>query len=433
MAGPGGPPFTTTDHFFPPRVSGDPGGGVKRNPVSGAGCVPESRRTAVVPSPPVTAPSIAPAPAPLFVAAEGPLDHLLARLDAGGGVPVALDTEADSFHHYYEKVCLVQIGLGAEAFLADPLAGVDLAPLFARLAGRPLLLHGADYDLRLLYRGYGFRASSLFDTMIAAQLLGEKEIGLAALLAARVGVTLDKAHQRADWSERPLSPSMSAYAAADVVHLPALVASLTADLETKGRLAWHAEECARLAQTAFPSERAADDENDWRIKGSNGASDHERAFVRAFWEAREARARALDRPPFRVLTNERLLTAAALAARGERDLARLFPGPRPLPAPFAQAVRAALETAAAVAPADWPKPRRGERAETDPALEREVDTLKKTRDVKAVALGLDPGVLASRATLTAAARVKRAHGRVTPELLATEGGLSRWRAEILAG
>ena len=369
---------------------------------------------------------------PVFVAESGSLGVLLGRLDAEPAAPVALDTEADSFHHYFEKVCLVQVGLGPEAFLADPLAAVDLAPLFSRLAARPLLMHGADYDLRLLYRGYGFRASSLFDTMIAAQLVGEREISLAALLAARVGVSLDKAHQRADWSERPFSPAMSAYAAADVVHLPALVASLSADLEAKGRLAWHAEECARLAQTAFPSGRAVDPENDWRIKGSNAVSDRERAFVRALWAVRESRARALDRPPFRVLTNERILAAAALAAKGERDLARLFPGPRPLPPAFAQALRDALGAAAALPAADWPKPRRGERADTDPALEREVDALKKARDAKAVALGLDPAVLGSRAALTAAARVKRVHGRITAELLASEGGLSRWRAELLA-
>lgn len=366
-----------------------------------------------------------------MVAEAGPLDTLLGRLDTDPLAPVALDTEADSFHHYFEKVCLVQVGLGADAFLADPLSGVDLAPLFSRLQARPLLMHGADYDLRLLFRAYGFRATSLFDTMIAAQLLGEKEIGLAALLTARVGVTLDKAHQRADWSERPLSPPMSAYAAADVVHLPALVASLTADLEARGRLAWHAEECARLAQTAFPLGRAVDPENDWRIKGSNGLGDQERAFLRALWEAREARARSLDRPPFRVLTNEKLLAAAPLAARGERDPGKLFPSPRPLPEAFARALRAALEAASALSAADWPRARRGERTDADPALEREVEALKKVRDARAHALGLDPGVLASKASLTFAARVKRARGALTPELLVTEAGLSRWRAELL--
>ncbi|MGA7992433.1 MAG: hypothetical protein WCC53_13425 [Thermoanaerobaculia bacterium] len=382
----------------------------------------------------MTSPAAPPdAPATLLVASEGPYGELLERLDADGHAPVALDTEADSFHHYFEKVCLVQVGLGGHAFLTDPLAGLDLAPLLARLAARPLLMHGADYDLRLLFRGYGFRAASLFDTMIAAQLVGEKEIGLAALLVARVGVTLDKAHQRADWSERPLSPSMSAYAAADVVHLPLLVESLTKDLEAKGRLAWHAEECARLAATVFPAERALDPENDWRIKGSNVLSDQERAFLRAFWEAREGRARALDRPPFRVLTNERLLAAAPLAARGERDLAKLFPSSRPHPDSFARALRSALETAAAHAPADWPRPRRGAPSDVDPAIEREVEALKKTRDARAQALGLDPGFLGSRASLTAVARVKRTHGAVTPALLVDEAGLSRWRAELLAG
>jgi ribonuclease D len=360
-------------------------------------------------------------------------DALLAALDASPGADVALDTEADSFHHYFEKVCLLQLSWDGTAHLVDPLASLDLGALLARLAPRRLLMHGADYDLRLLFRGYGFRATSLFDTMFAAQLLGEKEIGLAALLAARVGVTLDKAHQRADWSERPLTPPLVAYAAADVLHLATLVESITRDLEAKGRLAWHAEECARLAAAVFPSGREADPESDWRIKGTNALTDKERAFARALWEARDARARALDRPPFRVLTNERLLLAAKPAAAGERDLSKLFPGPRPLPDAFARALREALAGAAALPPADWPPVRRGERKESDPALERDVETLKRSRDAKATALGLDPGVLASRAVLTTAAKTRRANGRMTAELLVTEGGLSRWRAELLAG
>ena len=358
---------------------------------------------------------------------------LLAALDESPGADVALDTEADSFHHYFEKVCLLQLSWDGTAHLVDPLQSLDVGDLLTRLAKRRLLMHGADYDLRLLFRGYGFRATSLFDTMFAAQLLGEKEIGLAALLTARVGVTLDKAHQRADWSERPLTPPLVAYAAADVLHLAALVESITRDLEAKGRLAWHAEECARLAAAVFPSGREADPESDWRIKGTNALTDRERAFARALWEARDTRSRALDRPPFRVLTNERLLLAAKPAAAGERDLSKLFPGPRPLPDAFARTLKEALESAAALAPSEWPPARRGERTETDPALEREVETLKKSRDAKATALGLDPGVLASRAVLTTAAKTRRANGRLTADLLVTEGGLSRWRAELLAG
>ncbi len=386
----------------------------------------------VLPSAAVTTPApSSPPPGLRFAAAPEEIDALLARLDAAPDDAVSLDTEADSFHHYFEKVCLLQIGIGDEAWLVDPLAGADLAPLLSRLAPRRLLMHGADYDLRLLFRGYGFRASTLFDTMLAAQLLGEKEIGLAALLAARVGVTLDKAHQRADWSERPIPAPMAAYAAADVAHLPALVESLANDLDAKGRLAWHAEECARLAAAAFPAERASDPENDWRIKGSNALTDRERAFLKALWEAREARARALDRPPFRVLVNEKLLDAARKAAAGERDVLKLVSAPR-LPEPLVKSLRDAVASAAALPGEAWPKAKRGERAETDPAIEREVEALKKVRDLKAQALALDPGVLASRALLTAAARVKRAHGRLTAELLASEAGFPRWRAELLS-
>lgn len=384
-----------------------------------------------VPSPDVTASTPAPSIA-RFVDDSDSLGRLLGALDQRPEADVALDTEADSFHHYFEKACLLQLAWDGTAHLVDPLAPLDVPALLARLAPRRLLMHGADYDLRLLFRGYGFRATSLFDTMLAAQLLGEKEIGLAALLSARAGVTLDKTHQRADWSARPLTPPMVAYAAADVLHLAALVESLTRDLEAKGRLAWHAEECARLAATIFSAGREADPENDWRIKGTNALTDKERAFTRALWEAREARARALDRPPFRVLTNERLLLAAKPAAGGEKDLRKLFPGPHSLPDSFATALNEALARAATLAPAEWPKARRGERIEVDPALEREVETLKKSRDAKAATLGLDPGILASRAVLTAAARARRANGRLTADLLVEEGGLSRWRAELLA-
>ncbi|HQR47070.1 MAG TPA: ribonuclease D [Thermoanaerobaculia bacterium] len=282
---------------------------------------------------------------PAFVDDEPSLAALLARLDALPAEPVSLDTEADSFHHYFEKVCLVQVEVAGEVFLVDPLGGGPLAPLLERLAGRRLLMHGADYDLRLLFRDHAFRAGTLFDTMIAAQLLGEREIGLSALLSKRLGVFLDKAHQRADWSARPLPPGMVAYAAADVAHLPALVASLEAELAATGRLAWHDEECARLAAAPFPGRRETDPENHWRIKGTNALSAKERAFVRALWEVREARARALDLPPFRVLTNERLTAAARLAAAGESDLLKLFPGPRPLPGALATEIRRAVDAA----------------------------------------------------------------------------------------
>jgi ribonuclease D len=366
-----------------------------------------------------------------FVDTEAGLSRLLDLLDSAHSAPVSIDTEADSFHHYFEKVCLIQVGTGQEAFLVDPLKGADLSPLIERLARRPLFLHGADYDLRLLKRGFGFTAASIFDTMIAAQLLGEKEIGLAALLLRRAGVVLDKSNQRDDWSVRPLQPAQLAYAAADVLFLGSLVDSLQTDLERMGRLEWHREECERLLLLPFLG-RQSDPENDWRIKGTNALSARERAFVRSFWEVREARAQELDRPPFRVFTNERLIHAARTGAGGVVPIESLFPG-RPLPDPLRASLEKAAAEAAELPATDWPGPRRGEAVAAEPALENEVTRLKVQRDRIAAGLALDPGIVASRAVLTAAARVKLKTGRLDVEGLVSEGGLSRWRAALLAG
>jgi ribonuclease D len=360
------------------------------------------------------------------------LARLMDRIASRPAESIAVDTEADSFHHYFEKVCLLQLGHGEEAALVDPLARLDVKPLLDLLAGRRLLLHGADYDLRLLWRGYGFRPARIFDTMIAAQLLGEPELGLAALLARRVGVSLDKAHQRADWSERPLARELALYAAADVLHLSELARTLEADLAAKDRLAWHEEECARLVVMEIAA-READPENDWRIKGANAISSKERAFLRALWYVRDARARETDRPPFRVLTNERLLGAVKKAAAGETRVAELFPGPRPLPAAFARALGEALAVASALPQSDWPPARRPEPFQSNPALERVVEELKRVRDARAKQLGIDPGVLASRATLASLARARLEAGRrLDAAALAEATGVSRWRAELLA-
>ncbi len=367
---------------------------------------------------------------PLLVAEPGTLGRLVADLEAHPADDVALDTEADSFHHYFEKVCLLQLARDGRAFLVDPLAGLDLAPLFTALSGRRLLLHGADYDLRLLARGHGFRPRTIFDTMLAAQLLGEKEIGLAALLASRLGVTLDKSSQRADWSRRPLSPTLVAYAASDVLHLHALVGLLEADLDAKGRRAWHEEECARLvAQDLSPAPDEPDE--DWRIKGSNALAPKERAFLRELWAAREERARALDLPPFRVLHNEALLALCRRAAAGETRLSELFP--RALPPAFAARLSEALGAAASLPPAAWPAPRRGPVVRPEPELEKAVNRLKARRDAVAQELRIDPGVLASRAALVDIARAELAARRPLPAAdLAAATGLSRWKAALLA-
>ncbi|MGE5345326.1 MAG: HRDC domain-containing protein, partial [Acidithiobacillales bacterium] len=155
-------------------------------------------------------------------------------------------------------------------------------------------------------------------------------------------------------------------------------------------------------------------------------------FAKALWEVREARARDLDRPPFRVMTNDRLRAAARLAAAGEGDLLKLFPGPRSLPGPLATEIRRALDATRRLAPQAWPGPRRNFPSDADPALEQAVLRMKEIRDRTAKTLGLDPVVLASRTVLTAVARALLVEKPSSPERLAASAGISRWRAELLA-
>ena len=183
---------------------------------------------------------------------------------------IALDTEGDSLHHYPERLSLIQIGLPDGAvWLVDPLALSDLsllAPLFAD-AGRTLVLHAGDNDLVHLKRRYGLGFASVFDTAIAGRFLGGKALGLDVLLETYLGVTLPPSRQKDDWSERPLSPSQLAYAAADVQHLFALKARMAEELAKVGRLVWVEEECAALAAQPAP-EKPVDPDAWLGVKGA---------------------------------------------------------------------------------------------------------------------------------------------------------------------
>src|SRR5262245_9489536 len=231
--------------------------------------------------------------------------------DVGSG-PLAVDTEADSFHHYREKVCLVQLSASGRNALVDPLSSVDLRSLKPLLEDRsvPKLLHGADYDIRLLTRDYGLAISGVFDTMVAARLLGEEALGLAALLAKHLGVVLDKSHQRADWSKRPLPEAMRSYAVLDTCHLEALALILRERLEGQGRRAWMREECERLEAVRWRDRRDDDPEGYRRTKGAAKLDRAGLAVLREAWLWRDALARQRDRPLFKILRDETLLAIA---------------------------------------------------------------------------------------------------------------------------
>ena len=249
-----------------------------------------------------------------LISLPGELPPLLAALDRSP--EVSIDTEADNLFRYRTRVCLMQIHAAGETFLLDLLAAIPLDPLWERLKHKHIIMHGSDYDLRLLYEEYGFVATSMFDTMLAAQLLNRPRFGLAPLLLDHFGVALSKEGQKANWSKRPIVDKQLTYASKDVLFLPALRDLLLSELEQLGRVDWLRQKCdwqIRAGLTGFPKP----DENSWRI----GKSEHLRSrglcVLFDLWHWREKQAERIDTPPFKVVGNDMLLHLAAAADAGQ--------------------------------------------------------------------------------------------------------------------
>ncbi len=329
-----------------------------------------------------------------MIATDAALAAFLPRLATSD--PVAIDTEADSLHCYFEKLCLIQLSMPGEDLLIDPLARMDLTPLFAELAQKQLILHGADYDLRLLRR-VGFTASlTIFDTMIAARLTGHAEFSLAALIVKHFGITLTKGSQKANWARRPLSPQMEEYAKNDTRFLIELAEKLTRELHALGRWEWFLQSCLRAVETA-QTDRVRDVENAWRINGSKDLRGRAAAVLRALWQWRDEEARAVDRPPFHILQNEKLIEAAQQFDAGSHVSVPQLPHAR------ARRFYAAAEAGLRLPEAEWPQPLRKARSRPSVEQERLFNKLKTQRDQAAVALKLDASLIAPKAMLEAVA------------------------------
>lgn len=311
----------------------------------------------------------------------------LARVD-----PIAVDTEADSLHCYFEKLCLIQISFGEQDILVDPLAGLDLEGLFQTLAAKRLILHGADYDLRLMRRAGFSEPRAVFDTMIAARLTGHAEFSLAALVKQYFSIELVKGSQKANWARRPLSGQMEAYARNDTHFLIALAGILENRLRELGRWEWFEQSCSRALVTAR-IDKERDAETVWRISGSSDLQGRASALLRALWLWRDAEARSSDRPAFHVLQNEKLVDAAARFDRGEEVSFPHFSPSRQ------RRFAAAAQAAFALSPEEWPRPIRKPRIRPTPEQERSFMKLKTRRDAAAVTLELDPALIAPKATL----------------------------------
>jgi ribonuclease D len=343
--------------------------------------------------------------------------------DMMGVRELALDTEGASFHRFIDRIYLLQISTRERNAIIDPLP-IGAPARLGEILQDPnveVVFHDADYDLRLLHQDYGWHVNNIFDTRIAAQLLGMKSFGLAALLEQFFGVQLDKKHQRADWSLRPLTPGMLDYAAQDTRHLLDLRDELKSRLEKLGRLAWAKEEFDRLEGTKWEAEDAA--AAFFRIKGARDLTRRELALLRELVPWRDGVAKDLDRATFRVMTNEVLLEIARTAPKSTSDLAKLKGMPRGILERGGGAILSAVRKGLEVAEEHLPKFPRSPKWDREEDFEAKVSKLKVVRDATATRLSLDPGVLCPRERLEAV--VRRKPSRVGD--LDDVPGLRRWQ------
>jgi ribonuclease D len=352
----------------------------------------------------------------------GQLEPLLAAIDQDS--EVVMDTEADNMYRFRVRVCLLQFYVCGEVFLVDALAPTDLNPLWSRLAKKHLVMHGSDFDLRLLSDFCQFRAKSLFDTMLAAQLLGRSRIGLASLIEDNFGVKLDKDGQKANWSRRPITQKLLDYAALDVWYLPALRDILTRELKRLGRLDWMDQQCKAQIEAGVTG-FSPPDENDWRIGRSERLRSRGQTVLHSIWHWRQEQALRLDTPPFKVCSNEFLTRLAIAADEGASEddiLAGVNLGKRHtrLIGSLAAAVRAGIEKDPKMLPR-----RPGRDPNHIPLTQAEIallDRIKEERDKIAAKISIEPTLIANRAQLSLIARAPRKLGEI----------LLPWQASLLS-
>ena len=340
---------------------------------------------------------------------------------------LAVDFEADGLFSYREKVCLIQVTDRGRNHVIDPLTVPTVLEQFAPVLadpGRPKIFHGADYDVRLWKKTVGEPLRGLFDTMIAAQLCGREQVGLAALLQEFFGVTLNKRYQKANWNRRPLEPSMLQYAALDTAHLLPLRELLEEELSKLGRLAW-AEEEFRLLEAAEPAPPRPPSCFD--VKGARRLAPRQLAALQGLLELRDQAAGEWDRPPFKVLNNS-VLMAWAEDPPGSRSQLLATPGAnRGTLNRLAESALEVFNRSRALGADQCPRP--PVNAVFEPltsSQETRLKRLKKTRSRRAEQLRLPVGLLVNTATLERLAREEAGQLDTALEQL-----LKGWQRQVL--
>jgi ribonuclease D len=322
---------------------------------------------------------------------------------AGEARMIAVDVEGDSMFHFQEKVCLIQMAANGDTAVIDPLALQDLSGLKPLLASPSIckVIHGADYDVRSLYRDFGICIENLFDTQLASMFAGWQETSLEAVVARRFNVELDKRCQKKDWSMRPLPDDMTAYAALDVVHLIPLAKALMAELDQQGRLKWVLEECRLLSQV-----RPADNHDDplfMKFKGAGRLEPRQLAALEALLQLRNAIARQKDRPLFKVIGNLTLKKIAMALPTSLEELKRSSEMSDKQMDMYGRAVMEALRNVHNIPCDELPRYPRQRSPKISSRVPPRVKLLRAWRDRMAERLALNPALVLNRTLIKAIA------------------------------
>jgi ribonuclease D len=348
---------------------------------------------------PEKAPEMRRWPAPVLVDFQESFDRMLETL---AGEPVlGLDTESDSLYRYFHRVCLIQVSTRQADYVVDPLGVPDLGPLGALLADPEVekVFHAAENDILALKRDFGFEFVRVFDTMLAARILGYRRVGLAALLHEKIGVELDKRTQLTDWGHRPLTAEQLNYACLDSRYLLPLSELLREELVARGRWREAQEVFSALPDTLYVA-KSFDPDGFWRCREARDLNPTELAVLRELYLWRDAQARAMNRPPFKVIGDESLVRLSREQPRRMTDLRLGGWQVRH----FGSAILDAIAQGK-VAPAPHPPSRPLNREHRlDPAAVNRYDRLRAWRSQRAVERGVETDVVLTNEALLAIAR-----------------------------
>ena len=340
---------------------------------------------------------------------------------------IAVDTESNSLYAFKERVCLVQISAGGVDWLVDPLALGELSPLAPLFANDKIekIFHAAEYDVICLKRDFGFRFANLFDTLIAARILGRKEVGLGSLLQAEFGVEQDKRHQRANWGIRPLPPELLHYAEQDTRYLIPLRQRLGEQLQAKGLWELAQEDFRRVC--LIENHALEEDDAWWRVPHANELTPQQAAVLQELYRYRDQVARMLDRPRFKVIGTETLFTLAQNCP-GRTDDLRYLPGMTPPQVRrHGRAILQAVQRGLDSKPLIFPHPKR-----PDERYLNRLDRLREWRKAKGREMGVESDVVLPKDLMHALAEQAPHEAVALAQVLASAPWrLERWGEEIL--